>query len=161
MVYKGQLLAFQIPEFFPDLNDPDMVSAIALVHQRYSTNTFPSWDRAQPFRFLAHNGEINTLRGNVNWMNAREGVLESEAFGDELSKVYPVIEPNGSDSANLDNALELLLASGKSLAHAVCMLIPEAWQEHENMSDDKKDSTSTMLAYGALGWSCCRCIHRR
>jgi len=138
MVYKGQLLAFQIPEFFPDLLDPDMMSAIALVHQRYSTNTFPSWDRAQPFRYLAHNGEINTLRGNVNWMNAREGVLESEVFGKELKKVFPIIEQEGSDSANLDNALELLLASGKSLAHSVCMLIPEAWQEHENMTDDKR-----------------------
>ncbi len=138
MVYKGQLLAFQIPQFFPDLNDPDMVSAIALVHQRYSTNTFPSWDRAQPFRYLAHNGEINTLRGNVNWMNAREGVIHSDVFGDELKKIYPIIEANNSDSANLDNALELLLASGKSLAHAVSMLIPEAWQEHEDMSDEKK-----------------------
>lgn len=138
MIYKGQLLAFQIPDFFPDLSDPDMVSAIALVHQRYSTNTFPSWDRAQPFRFLAHNGEINTLRGNVNWMNAREGVLESEVFGEDIKKLFPIIEPNGSDSANLDNSLELLVASGKSIAHAICMLIPEAWQAHENMSEDKK-----------------------
>ncbi len=138
IIYKGQLLAFQIPEFFPDLSDPDMISAIALVHQRYSTNTFPSWDRAQPFRYLAHNGEINTLRGNINWMNAREGVIESDIFGDELKKVYPIIEPSGSDSANLDNVLELLLASGKSLAHAISILIPEAWQEHKYMSDDKK-----------------------
>ncbi len=138
LIYKGQLLAFQIPEFYPDLGDKDMESAIALVHQRYSTNTFPSWERSQPFRYLAHNGEINTLRGNINWMNAREGVIESEAFGDDLYKVYPVIEENNSDSANLDNVLELLLASGKSLAHAISMLIPEAWQEHENMSEDKK-----------------------
>ncbi|MBN2221975.1 MAG: glutamate synthase subunit alpha, partial [Vallitaleaceae bacterium] len=138
MIYKGQLLAFQIPDFFPDLSDPDMVSALALVHQRYSTNTFPSWDRAQPFRYLAHNGEINTLRGNVNWMNAREGVLESEVFGEDIKKIFPIIEPKGSDSANLDNSLELLVASGKSIAHAICMLIPEAWQAHENMSEDKK-----------------------
>lgn len=138
MIYKGQLLAFQIPEFYPDLSDKDMVSAIALVHQRYSTNTFPSWDRAQPFRFLAHNGEINTLRGNVNWMNAREGILESDVFGDDIKKVFPIIEPTGSDSANLDNALELLIASGKSMAHAVSMLIPEAWQAHETMSEEKK-----------------------
>ncbi len=138
MIYKGQLLAFQIPEFFPDLSDEDMVSAIALVHQRYSTNTFPSWDRAQPFRYLAHNGEINTLRGNVNWMNAREGILQSPVFGDDISKLFPIIEPEGSDSANLDNALELLLASGKSMAHAVSMLIPEAWQEHETMSEEKR-----------------------
>ncbi|TCT15358.1 glutamate synthase (NADH) large subunit [Natranaerovirga pectinivora] len=138
MTYKGQLLAHQIPEFFPDLKDEDMESAIALVHQRYSTNTFPSWDRAQPFRYLAHNGEINTLRGNVNWMNAREGILESDVFGDDIKKIYPIITPNGSDSANLDNALELLLASGKSLAHAVCMLIPEAWQKNDIMDEDKK-----------------------
>ncbi len=138
MIYKGQLLAHQIPDFFVDLQDPIMESAIALVHQRYSTNTFPSWDRAQPFRYLAHNGEINTLRGNVNWMNAREGVLTSDVLGDDLQKLFPIIEENGSDSANLDNALELLLASGKSLSHAVAMLIPEAWQSHESMDEDKK-----------------------
>lgn len=138
MIYKGQLLAHQIPDFFVDLNDEDMVSSIALVHQRYSTNTFPSWDRAQPFRYLAHNGEINTLRGNVNWMNAREGVLASEVLGDDVKKLFPIIEPSGSDSANLDNALELLLASGKSLSHSMAMLIPEAWQGHESMHEDKK-----------------------
>lgn len=138
MVYKGQLLAHQIPAFFSDLEDELMVSAIALVHQRYSTNTFPSWDRAQPFRYLAHNGEINTLRGNVNWMNAREGILSSEVLNDDIKKLFPIIEPNGSDSANLDNALELLLASGKSLAHAICMLVPEAWQEHATMDEEKK-----------------------
>ncbi len=138
LIYKGQLLAFQIPEFFEDLNDKDMVSAIALVHQRYSTNTFPSWDRAQPFRYLAHNGEINTLRGNVNWMNAREGILESDQFGDEITKIFPIIEPEGSDSANLDNALELLIASGKSIAHAMSILIPEAWQGYDAMDEDKK-----------------------
>lgn len=138
MIYKGQLLASQIPEFYVDLQDETMESAIAIVHQRYSTNTFPSWDRAQPFRYLAHNGEINTLRGNVNWMNAREGSMESEVLGENVKKLFPVIEPNGSDSANLDNALELLVAGGKSLAHAICMLIPEAWQAHETMDDDKK-----------------------
>ena len=138
MIYKGQLLARQIPEFFPDLQDKDMISAIALVHQRYSTNTFPSWDRAQPFRFLAHNGEINTLRGNVNWMNAREGILKSDIIGEDIKKLFPIITPDGSDSMNLDNALELLLASGKSLTHAISMLIPEAWQEHATMDDNKK-----------------------
>jgi len=138
LIYKGQLLAHQIPTFFPDLKDSDMISAIALIHQRYSTNTFPSWDRAQPFRFLAHNGEINTLRGNVNWMNAREGVLYSELLGDDMEKLFPIIEPSGSDSANLDNALELLVASGKSLVHAMAMLIPEAWQNHTTMDKDKK-----------------------
>lgn len=138
MIYKGQLLAHQIEEFYPDLQDEDMVSAIALVHQRYSTNTFPSWDRAQPFRYLAHNGEINTLRGNVNWMNAREGILKSDVLGEDIEKIFPIIEPNGSDSQSLDNALELLLASGKSLPHAVSMLIPEAWQEHEHMDEEKR-----------------------
>ncbi|QUH30708.1 glutamate synthase large subunit [Vallitalea guaymasensis] len=138
MIYKGQLLARQIPEFYPDLKAPSMVSAIALVHQRYSTNTFPSWDRAQPFRFLAHNGEINTLRGNVNWMNAREGILKSDILGEDIKKLFPIITPDGSDSMNLDNALELLVASGKSLSHAISMLIPEAWQEHATMDEDKK-----------------------
>jgi glutamate synthase domain-containing protein 2/glutamate synthase domain-containing protein 1/glutamate synthase domain-containing protein 3 len=138
IIYKGQLLAHQIPDFFPDLNNALMTSAIALVHQRYSTNTFPSWDRAQPFRYLAHNGEINTLRGNVNWMNAREGVLTNDLIGDDMKKLFPILEPTGSDSANLDNALELLLASGKSLAHSVAILIPEAWQNNENMDDDKR-----------------------
>ncbi|WP_304941965.1 glutamate synthase large subunit [Vallitalea guaymasensis] len=138
MIYKGQLLARQIPEFYPDLQDPLMVSAIALVHQRYSTNTFPSWDRAQPFRFLAHNGEINTLRGNVNWMNAREGIFKSDILGEDIKKLFPIITPDGSDSMNLDNALELLVASGKSLSHAISMLVPEAWQEHSTMDEDKK-----------------------
>ncbi|MCT4541933.1 MAG: glutamate synthase large subunit [Vallitalea sp.] len=138
MIYKGQLLARQIPEFYPELSDSSIVSAIALVHQRYSTNTFPSWDRAQPFRYLAHNGEINTLRGNVNWMNAREGILKSDALGEDIKKLFPIITPNGSDSMNLDNALELLVASGKPLSHAISMLIPEAWQEHETMDKDKK-----------------------
>lgn len=138
MIYKGQLLAHQIPDFFPDLQDESMVSAIALVHQRYSTNTFPSWDRAQPFRYLAHNGEINTMRGNVNWMNAREGILKSEVLGDDIKKLFPIISPNGSDSAALDNALELLVASGKPLAHAISMLVPEAWQEHKTMDESKR-----------------------
>ncbi|WP_105615150.1 glutamate synthase large subunit [Vallitalea okinawensis] len=139
MIYKGQLLAHQIEEFYPELSDKDMVSAIALVHQRYSTNTFPSWDRAQPFRYLAHNGEINTLRGNVNWMNAREGVLaSSDVLAEDIQKIFPIVEPNGSDSQSLDNALELLVASGKSMAHAISMLIPEAWQENSGMDEDKK-----------------------
>ncbi|MFP4697688.1 MAG: glutamate synthase large subunit [Eubacteriales bacterium] len=138
IVYKGQLLAHQISEFYPDLKDDTMESSIALVHQRYSTNTFPSWDRSQPFRYLAHNGEINTLRGNVNWMNAREGVLSSQIIGDDIEKLFPFISPDGSDSSNLDNALELLLASGKTLAQAMCILIPEAWQANPAMDADKK-----------------------
>ena len=138
LVYKGMLLAEQVERYFPDLSDPDMKSGLALVHQRYSTNTFPTWDLAQPFRFLCHNGEINTLRGNINWMHARESLFKSELFGEDMSKLFPIATPNASDSAILDNALELLYHSGRSLPHAMMMLIPEAWQNHETMSDEKR-----------------------
>jgi len=138
LVYKGLLLPEQIPAFYRDLVDPDLTSALALVHQRFSTNTLPSWDRAHPYRFIAHNGEINTLRGNVGWMHARQGQFASALFGDDVAKLLPVIEPNGSDSAMFDNALELLIHTGRSLPHAVMMMIPEAWQNHESMSDAKK-----------------------
>ncbi|MGH7820832.1 MAG: glutamate synthase central domain-containing protein, partial [Candidatus Binatia bacterium] len=138
IVYKGLLISWQIPRFYRDLNDPAMVSALALVHQRFSTNTLPSWDRAHPYHFLAHNGEINTLRGNVNWMRAREKMFASPLFGDDVKKIVPVINPRGSDSAMFDNALELLVRTGRSLPHAVMMMIPEAWQNHEQMSDGKK-----------------------
>ncbi|MDP4178876.1 MAG: glutamate synthase subunit alpha, partial [Bacillota bacterium] len=138
VVYKGLLLADQIKGFFVDLDDINFKSAISLVHSRYSTNTFPTWDLAQPFRFLAHNGEINTIRGNRNWMAAREGVLESESFSKDISKLFPIVSPNGSDSASLDNILELLEADGRSLAHSMMMLIPEAWQNNSLMEDYKK-----------------------
>ncbi|MGL4343756.1 MAG: glutamate synthase large subunit [Cellulosilyticaceae bacterium] len=138
IVYKGLLLAEQIGYFYKDLKDPDFKSALALVHQRYSTNTFPTWDLAQPFRYIAHNGEINTIQGNRNWMNAREGVLKSEVFGQEISKLFPILSPNCSDSATFDNAFELLVRSGRSLAHAMMMLIPEAWQNNKLMSESKK-----------------------
>jgi glutamate synthase (ferredoxin) len=138
LVYKGLLLPEQIPAFYLDLVDPDLASAMALVHQRFSTNTFPSWDRAHPYRFIAHNGEINTLRGNINWMHARQSQFASPLFGDDIKKILPIIEPNGSDSAMFDNALELLVHTGRSLPHAVMMMIPEAWQNHESMSDAKK-----------------------
>ncbi|MBI4510765.1 MAG: glutamate synthase large subunit [Deltaproteobacteria bacterium] len=138
LVYKGLLLPEQIPQFFRDLGDPGLTTALALVHQRFSTNTFPSWDRAHPYRFLAHNGEINTLRGNINWMHARETLLRSELFGDDVEKLFPIIAPGGSDSAMLDNVLELLVHTGRSLPHAMMMLIPEAWQNHATMSDAKK-----------------------
>ncbi len=137
LVYKGLLLPEQIPGYFPDLCDEDLVSCLALVHQRFSTNTLPSWDRAQPFRYLAHNGEINTLRGNINWMHAREARFETPLF-DDPTKFFPVVEPEGSDSAVFDNALELLEHTGRSLPHAVMMMIPEAWQNHESMPDDKR-----------------------
>ena len=116
VVYKGLVLASQLTNFYRELSDPDVVSALCLVHQRFSTNTFPSWQRAHPYRYIAHNGEINTLRGNVNWMHARQSVLASPLFGDDLKKLFPIIEPEGSDSANFDNALELLLQAGRCLA---------------------------------------------
>ncbi len=138
IIYKGLLLAPQIAKFYMELSDPDVMSALCLVHQRFSTNTFPTWQLAHPFRYVAHNGEINTLRGNVNWMHARQSILESDLFGDDMKKLFPVIQPNGSDSSAFDNALELLVQSGRSLPHAVAMLIPEAWDGHPNMDAAKK-----------------------
>ncbi len=138
LVYKGLLLATQIESYFTDLADPTMKSGLALVHQRYSTNTFPTWDLAQPFRFLCHNGEINTLRGNVNWMHAREKLFKSPLFGEDMGKIVPVLTPGASDSAILDNAIELLYHTGRSLPHCIAMLIPEAWESHQTMSEAKK-----------------------
>ncbi len=138
LVYKGLLLAYQMAGFYHDLADTDVESALALVHSRYSTNTFPSWDLAHPFRYLSHNGEINTLRGNVNWMHAREGTMESELFGDDLEKIYPIIQDGVSDSASFDNALEFLFLSGRTLRHAISMMIPEAWEHHESMDPDRR-----------------------
>ncbi len=139
LIYKGMLTSEQLEVFYPDLKDPAMVSAIALVHSRFSTNTFPNWELSHPFRFIAHNGEINTLRGNINWMRAREALFKSEIFGADLEKILPVIRENGSDSATFDNALEMLFMAGYSLPHAVMMMIPEAWSGHESMSQEKKD----------------------
>lgn len=138
IVYKGLLLANQVGSFYDDLRDPDCVSALGLVHQRFSTNTFPSWKLAHPFRFIAHNGEINTVRGNVNWMNARRRTMESELLGPDLDKMWPLIPHGQSDTASLDNALELLLAGGYSLAHAVMMLVPEAWAGNPLMSPARR-----------------------
>src|SRR5262249_31331695 len=117
IVYKGLLLAPQIANFYKELSDPDLVSAMCLVHQRFSTNTFPTWPLAHPYRYIAHNGEINTLKGNVNWMNAREAILASPLF-DDIKNLFPIIAPGGSDSAGFDNAVELLYQSGRSLPHA-------------------------------------------
>ncbi|MBN1268520.1 MAG: glutamate synthase large subunit [Kiritimatiellae bacterium] len=136
IVYKGLMMATQVPAFYADLNDPLFESAVAVVHQRYSTNTFPSWELAQPFRYLAHNGEINTLRGNLNWMRARERSLESGLFGEDIAKLLPVIDESGSDSACLDNTLELLKAGGRALDHAMLMLIPQAWGAKYPMGPD-------------------------
>jgi glutamate synthase (NADPH) large chain len=138
LVYKGMLNAGQLPLFYPDLSDPDLESALALVHSRFSTNTFPNWARAHPYRYVAHNGEINTLRGNVNWMHARQSLFASDLFGPDLPKILPVIDAEGSDSAMFDNALEMLVLTGRSLPHAVMMMIPEPWAGHESMSAEKK-----------------------
>lgn len=138
IVYKGLILGYKLDEFYLDMKDEEMKTAIAVVHERYSTNTFPSWKLAQPFRFLAHNGEINTIRGNINWMNAREGVMNSNIFKEDFNKILPVIEPGGSDSASLDNALELFYANGHPMENAMMMLIPEAWQNDNTMNKDKR-----------------------
>ena len=139
IVYKGLLLAHQIAGFYQDLDDETMVSAFALVHSRFSTNTLGNWRLAHPYRYLAHNGEINTLRGNLNWMYAREARFESSLFGADMAKVPPVMNPGDSDTASFDNALELLLMTGRDLDHAMAMMIPEAWDQHETMSQEKKD----------------------
>ena len=138
LVYKGMLTSAQLEKFYPDLADEELVSAIALVHARYSTNTFPSWGLAHPFRCLAHNGEINTLRGNINWMKAREKGMQSPVFGKDLEKVMPIIDATGSDSAIFDQALEFLVMSGRSLPHAMMMMIPEAWDNNPEMDEDRR-----------------------
>jgi glutamate synthase (ferredoxin) len=135
IVYKGMLISDQLPQFYPELNDPGMETALALVHSRFSTNTFPSWSRAHPYRYVAHNGEINTLRGNVNWMHARQSLLAAPAWGPEIKKLFPVIHEDGSDSAMFDNCLEFLVLSGRSLPHAMMMMIPEPWEHHESLPD--------------------------
>ena len=137
-VYKGMFVAHQLVDYFPDLGQPDLASAMAMVHQRYSTNTFPAWDLAHPFRFLAHNGEINTLRGNLNWLRSREALFASDHFGEDMRKLLPLIRPGSSDSAALDSVVELLYHAGRSLPHCIMMLIPEAWQHHQTMADEKK-----------------------
>ncbi|GIM27426.1 glutamate synthase subunit alpha [Clostridium polyendosporum] len=139
IVYKGMLTSKQVEEFYLDLKDVDLESAIALVHSRFSTNTFPSWDRAHPNRYIIHNGEINTIRGNVNWMNAREANFESDVFGDELEKVVPAIGRESSDSAMFDNSIEFLYMNGRPLPEVMMMLIPEPWSKNEEMAREKKD----------------------
>ena len=138
IVYKGLLLADQVDKYYSDLSDLRLTSSLALVHQRYSTNTFPTWDLAHPFRFIAHNGEINTVRGNINWMHARESMLAHPVFGADLKKIQPVVRGGGSDSATFDNVLELLVLGGRGIEEAVSMLIPEPWSGHESMPDGLK-----------------------
>ncbi|GAB6180889.1 glutamate synthase large subunit [Desulfotomaculum defluvii] len=138
IVYKGMLTPMQLGRFYLDLQDPEVEIALALVHSRFSTNTFPSWERAHPYRYMIHNGEFNTLRGNVNWMHARQSICHSDLFGEDMKKILPVIDQTGSDSSMFDNCLEFLHLSGRSLPHAVMMMIPEPWHHHESMSDEKK-----------------------
>ncbi len=138
IVYKGMLTARQLPLFYPELTDASLESALAMVHSRFSTNTFPSWARAHPYRYLAHNGEINTLRGNINWMRARESKFQSKFFGPEIHKILPVIDNDTSDSGMFDNALEMLTLTGRSLPHAIMMMIPEPWSGERLMSDEKR-----------------------
>ncbi|MFN8091109.1 MAG: glutamate synthase large subunit [Vicinamibacteria bacterium] len=138
LVYKGMLIAPQLPLYFPDIVDPRVESALAMVHSRFSTNTFPNWARAHPYRYISHNGEINTLRGNVNWMHARESLFASKLFGDDLRKILPVVDTEGSDSAMFDNVLELLVLAGRPLTHAMMMMIPEPWAGHESMNEKKR-----------------------
>ncbi len=138
IIYKGLMLAPQIEKFYFELANPLVTSALILIHQRFSTNTFPSWKLAHPYRYIAHNGEINTIRGNISWMNARQSVLRTPLFGDKIDQLYPVIVPGGSDSASIDNAVEFLYQSGRSLPHVMAMLIPEAWAGNPDMDEDKR-----------------------
>ncbi|HEY5955227.1 MAG TPA: glutamate synthase subunit alpha, partial [Polyangiaceae bacterium] len=139
IIYKGLLLAEQLSKFYRDLEDTAMTSRLAMVHQRFSTNTFPTWELAQPFRILCHNGEINTLRGNMAWMHAREQLFDGRVFGEEVRHILPIIGPGGSDSAMLDNVAEMLLQAGRSLPHVMMMLVPEAWQNDRLMPAQKRD----------------------
>ncbi|HWY29220.1 MAG TPA: glutamate synthase large subunit, partial [Candidatus Acidoferrum sp.] len=138
LTYKGMLMSEQVEKYYEDLRNPAVTTALALVHSRFSTNTFPSWDRAHPNRCIAHNGEINTLRGNVNWMKARQGLFTSALFGEEIKKILPIINTDGSDSAQFDNCVELLTLAGRELPHAMMMMIPEPWENHESMDAERR-----------------------
>ncbi|MFN9236096.1 MAG: glutamate synthase subunit alpha, partial [Planctomyces sp.] len=138
IIYKGMLTSHQVLPFFPDLQAEDFESHLAMVHSRFATNTFPSWDRAQPLRFMAHNGEINTVKGNSNWMFARQGLMQSDLFGEDIRKLFPIIEPHTSDSGCFDNALEMLYHSGRTLQEVVMMMVPEAWQNHQTMPEPRR-----------------------
>ncbi len=138
LIYKGMLVSDQLQGYFLDLNEADIETALALVHSRFSTNTFPNWERAHPYRYIIHNGEINTLRGNVNWLRAQENMFQTELFGSDMKKILPIIRQDGSDTAMFDNCLEFLTLAGRSLAHVMMMMIPEPWSHHDSMADDKR-----------------------
>ncbi len=162
LVYKGMLTSEQLRQFFPDLRDPRFESGLALVHSRFSTNTFPSWPLAHPYRYMAHNGEINTLAGNRNWMRAREALLSTSLIEGDLSRIYPVCTPGASDSASFDEVLELLHLGGRSLPHAVLMMIPEAWENHTTMGHERRAFYRYHASLdGALGRAGGRDLHRR
>ena len=162
IVYKGLLLAPQISEFYKELSDPDTRSALCMVHQRFSTNTFPTWQLAHPFRMICHNGEINTVKGNVNWMHARESVLKSNLFGDDLEKMFPVIRAGLSDTGSLDNAVEMLTLAGRELPHVMAMLMPEAWDADSTMlAREARVLRIPRVADGALGRPRRGGVHRR
>nr|WP_308199220.1 hypothetical protein [Chitinophaga sedimenti] len=146
IVYKGQLTTYQVRHYYPDLSDERMVSAFGLIHSRFATNTFPSWRLAHPNRFIAHNGEINTLKGNLNWLRAGEKSFVSKYFTpEEMEMLTPLVEEGQSDSACLDNVIELLALTGRSLPHVMMMMIPEAWDGNEDMDPEKKHSTNITL----------------
>ncbi len=147
IVYKGMLTTEQVRSFYVELNDESVETAIALVHSRFSTNTFPSWERAHPYRYLIHNGEINTLRGNVNWMHARQTLFATELFGEDMEKIKPIINPDGSDTAMFDNTLEFLYLSGRPLTHAAMMMVPEPWSNHESMDENKKKRSTNITVH--------------
>ena len=156
------LISFQLAAFYPDLRDERFTSALALVHSRFSTNTFPSWELAHPYRVICHNGEINTLMGNVNWMRARESELRSELFGEDLQKILPVVRPGNSDSATFDNVLELLMLAGRSLPHAAMMMIPEAYRDRDDLPDAPEGLLRLpLLPDGAVGRPRVGLLHRR
>ena len=162
IVYKGLLLAPQIANFYGELSDPDVTSALCLVHQRFSTNTFPSWKLAHPYRYIAHNGEINTLKGNVAWMNARQSILETPAFNGDIKKLFPIIQPGGSDSAQFRQCCRTATMSGRSIPHVMAMLIPEAWAGNPHIKPEKKSVLRVSRLFdGAMGRPCCDSVHRR
>ena len=138
IVYKGMLTCDQLESFYPDLSNPEYTSYLAMVHSRFSTNTFPSWDRAMPNRMMSHNGEINTIKGNINWMKAREGSMHSDLYGDQITDLFPVMEKDCSDSGNFDNALEFLTMTGRSIEESILMMVPEAWQKKKTLSKSRK-----------------------
>ena len=161
LVYKGMFLSYQVKAYYKDLSDPRLTSALALVHQRFSTNTFPSWKLAHPYRMVAHNGEINTLRGNVNWMAARQASVSSPLFGGDISKLWPISYEGQSDTACFDNALEFLTMGGYSLTHAAMMLIPEAWAGNPTMDQAPRFLRISRLSDGAVGRAGGDGFHRR